>query len=68
MKTGYSGYDDLNVKWGRVLCDTRHSQDGVKVSMSNTTASSVAVAVCGRSNAECERGNCDMHEGHMEET
>jgi len=65
VKTGYSGYDDLNVKWGRVLSDTRHSQDGVKVSMSNTTALSVAVEVCGRSNAECERGDCDMHEGHM---
>ena len=25
VKTGYSGYDDLNVKWGRVLSDTRHS-------------------------------------------
>ncbi len=23
VKTGYLGYDDLNVKWGRVLCDTR---------------------------------------------
>ncbi len=67
---GSSVYDDLNVKQGGVLSDTRHSQTqdgaGAEVAENSDMELSVACEVCSRCYGERESlCECDMSEGRM---
>ena len=69
MLDGSSVYDDLNVKQGGVLSDTRHSQAqdgaGAEVAENSDTELSVACEVCSMCYGERELCDCDMSEGRL---
>ena len=70
---GNSVYDNLNVKQGRVISDTRHSQDGAGAEMAENSDTELSAAFEGESEGcgkcygygERELCDCDKNEGRM---